>query len=225
MTFSIVGRCPETGMVGMAISTSSIAVTGRCVWVRPGVGAAASQNITDPLLGIAMLDLMEEGVPADLALEQVVADARHIEFRQLAAIDRQGRTAHYTGAKALGNATALAGRDCVGAGNILANKEVPTAMVRGFEAHAGLPLPERLLRALEAGLVAGGEAGPVHSAGLVVGHDQPWAVVNLRVDWADENPIGQLRKLWDTYQPQMGDYVTRAIDPTRAPGYGVPGAP
>jgi len=223
MTFSIVGRCARSGMVGMAISTSSIAVTGRCVWVRAQVGAVGSQNVTDPALGIAILDLMEEGVPADLALEQVAADAKHIEYRQLTAVDRAGRTAQYTGAKALGIAAAQLGRDCVAAGNLLANPDVPTAMARSFESHDGVELPERLLRALEDGLVAGGEAGPVHSAGLIVAHDQPWAVVNLRVDWADEHPVGGLRALWDAYRPQMRDYVMRALDPTLAPSYGVPG--
>jgi len=212
-------------MVGVAITTSSIAVTGRCAWVRARVGAVATQNLTDPVLGIQILDLMEEGVPADTALKEVVAGARNIAYRQLGVVDRSGRTAHYTGAKALGTTAAVAGRDCVGAGNILANADVPAAMVRTFEVDSELHLAERLLRALEEGLVAGGEAGPVHSAGLIVAADQVWPVVNLRVDWADEQPIDQLRRLWEAYEPQMKDYVTRALNPAAAPGYGVPGAP
>jgi len=212
-------------MVGVAITTSSIAVTGRCAWVRAGVGAVATQNLTDPVLGIQILDLMEEGVPADTALKEVVAGARNIAYRQLGVVDRFGRTAHYTGAKALGTTAAVAGRDCVGAGNILANADVPAAMVRTFEIDSELHLGERLLRSLEEGLVAGGEAGPVHSAGLIVAADQVWPVVNLRVDWADEQPIDQLRRLWEAYEPQMKDYVTRALNPAAAPGYGVPRAP
>jgi uncharacterized Ntn-hydrolase superfamily protein len=212
-------------MVGVAITTSSIAVTGRCAWVRAGVGAVATQNLTDPVLGIQILDLMEEGVPADTALKEVVAGARNIAYRQLGVVDRFGRTAHYTGAKALGTTAAVAGRDCVGAGNILANADVSAAMVRTFEVDSELHLAERLLRSLEEGLVAGGEAGPVHSAGLIVAADQVWPVVNLRVDWADEQPIDQLRRLWEAYEPQMKDYVTRALNPAAAPGYGVPRAP
>lgn len=223
MTFSIVGRCARTGMVGMAISTSSIAVTGRCAWVRAQAGAVATQNITDPVLGIQILDLMEEGVAADVAVRDVVAGARHVAYRQLAAVDRLGRTGHYTGAKALGTTAALAGRDCAAAGNMLANADVAAAMVKTFEADGELALAERLLRALEEGLVAGGEAGPVHSAGLIVAADQLWPVVNLRVDWADEAPVDGLRRLWEAYEPQMKDYVTRALDPASAPGYGVPG--
>ncbi len=216
MTFSIVGRCARTGMVGMAISTSSIAVTGRCAWVRAGVGAVATQNVTDPVLGVQILDLMEEGAPPELAIREVVAGARHVAYRQLAAVDRHGRAAHYTGAKALGTANAASGPDCAAAGNILANRDVPAAMVRVFESDGDVHLAERLLRALEAGLVAGGERGSVHSAGLVVAADQLWPVVNLRVDWAEAAPINQLRALWEAYEPQMQDFVTRALDPDSA---------
>ena len=223
MTLSIVGRSAETGMVGMAISTSSIAVTGRCVWVRAGVGAVASQNVTDPVLGIRTLDLMAGGAAADEAIARVVKEAPHAAYRQLAAVDRSGRTGHYTGAKALGTSAAAQGRDCVAAGNLLADPAIPAAMARAFEAAGGVHLAERLLRALEAGLAAGGEAGPVHSAGLVVAHAQPWPIVNLRVDWAEERPIARLRDLWRAYEPQMRDYIVRALDPTQAPSYGVPG--
>ena len=65
--------------------------------------------------------------------------------------------------------------------------------------------------------------GPVHSAAVKVVDDYPWPIVDLRVDWADENPIAELSKLWEDYEPQMQAYVTRAIDPREAPSYGVPG--
>jgi uncharacterized Ntn-hydrolase superfamily protein len=213
MTFSIVGRCARTGMVGMAISTSSIAVTGRCVWVRGKVGAVATQNITDPALGTRILDLMAEGTPADRAVERAAAENLHRAYRQLSAIDMRGGTGHYTGVKASPVAASKTGRDCVAAGNILANAEVPAAMARRFESETGIQLAERLLLALEAGLAAGGEHGPVHSAGLLVAHEQAWPIVNLRVDWAEDGPIAQLRALWHAYEPQMQDYLTRALDP------------
>jgi|SRR5579883_175745 uncharacterized Ntn-hydrolase superfamily protein len=218
MTFSIVGRCARTGMVGMAISTSSIAVTGRCVWVRGKVGAVATQNITDPALGSRILDLMAAGTGAQRAVQQVAAETEYRDWRQLSAIDISGGTGHYTGAKASPVAAAKVGLDCVAAGNILANGGVPEAMVRCFETETGVHLAERLLLALEEGLVAGGEHGPVHSAGLMVADQQAWPIVNLRIDWADESPITQLRAVWEAYEPQMQDYLTRALDPPRAPG-------
>jgi uncharacterized Ntn-hydrolase superfamily protein len=74
-----------------------------------------------------------------------------------------------------------------------------------------------------AAIAAGGEAGPVHSAALKVVDDLIWPIVDLRIDWADEDPIDRLDALWQAYRPQMQDYVTRALNPTAAPSYGVPG--
>jgi uncharacterized Ntn-hydrolase superfamily protein len=223
MTFSIAGRCAKTGMLGIAISTSSIAVAARCPFARAKVGAVSTQNVTDPRLGPKGLDLLEQGLAAPDAMQQLIAHAPHKEFRQVTMIDAQGRTAHWTGAKALGTHGVAEGKDCVAAGNLLQNPGVPRAMVKAFEGEPGMALPERLITALEEGVVAGGEAGPVHSAAVLVYDQQQWPLVDLRVDWADENPIGGLRALWEAYQPQMQDYVTRALHPDDAPKYGVPG--
>lgn len=76
------------------------------------------------------------------------------------------------------------GEDSIAAGNLLADPAVPAAMVSGFDASVG-PLASRLTMALKAGLAAGGEAGPVHSAGLAVVGDLDWRIVDLRVDWSD----------------------------------------
>ena len=88
-------------------------------------------------------------------------------------------------------------------------------MTDAVAANADRHLAERLLRALEAGLASGGEEGPVHSAALIVHHQQAFPLVSLTVDWDDADPIGFLRKLWTDYKPQMGAYLQRAIDPTR----------
>ncbi len=75
---------------------------------------------------------------------------------------------------------------------------------------------------MQAGLTAGGEAGPVRSAGLLLADKVPWPVADLRVDWHDD-PIGELARLWELWKPQLDAYVTRALDPDAAPSYGVPG--
>lgn len=209
MTFSVVARCAETGQLGIAISSSSIAVGARCPWLRPGVGAVASQNITLPSLGPQVLDVLEQGMAASEALGAVLAGQEHREYRQVTVIDSQGRTAHYSGAQTLGIHDAVSGEQCVAAGNMLANRAVISAMVRAFE-HASGHLAERLLAAMHAGQAEGGEAGPVHSAALVVVDDLPWPIVNLRVDWADTDPIGGLDQLWQAYRPQLQDYLDRA---------------
>ncbi|TWC34089.1 putative Ntn-hydrolase superfamily protein [Pseudomonas sp. SJZ079] len=222
MTFSIVGHCAETGQLGIAISSSSIAVGARCPWLRAGVGAVATQNITLPALGPQILDLLDAGQEPAAALDKALSSNGWSQYRQVAVIDSQGRSALFSGAQSLGISNALAGEHCVAAGNLLAGTEVIAAMVAAFEQAEG-SLPERLLAAMHAAVAAGGEAGPVHSAALSVVGELIWPIVDLRVDWADEDPIGRLDQLWQAYRPQMQDYLTRALNPTAAPSYGVPG--
>lgn len=222
MTFSIIGRCAETGQLGIAISSSSIAVGARCPWLRAGVGAVATQNVTLPALGPQILDLLEAGLTPQAALDKALGSNGYSQYRQVTVIDQQGASALFTGSQALGVNHAVAGEDCVAAGNLLSSPAVIEAMVAAFEAAAGC-LAERLLAAMQAALDAGGEAGPVHSAALKVVDDLTWPMVDLRVDWAEQDPLGELAQLWHAYRPQMHDYLVRALDPTRAPSYGVPG--
>ena len=223
MTFSIIGRCQRTGMFGVAITTSSIAVGARCPHVRAGAGAVATQNVTDPTYGPRILDLLAAGLGAKEALAGALKDQKFTDYRQLTVVDRNGGTAVHSGQKILGNNAVCVGDNCVGAGNLLKSEAVPAAMTAAFARHAGQHLAERLQRALEAGRDAGGEEGPTHSAALIVVHDLPFALVDLRCDWDDADPVAVLRRLWTDYEPQMLAYRTRAIDPTAAPSYGVPG--
>jgi uncharacterized Ntn-hydrolase superfamily protein len=222
MTFSISARCAKTGMLGIAISSSSPAVAARCAHARAGAGVVASQNITDPALGQKGLVLLGEGLSASETLARLLDGYQFAEYRQLAIIDCEGGTATFSGDKALGVFGTFEGKDCVAAGNLLANADVPEKMVRAFEASTGY-LADRLLVAMNAAVAAGGEAGPVHSAGMLVVDKVSWPVADLRVDWHEHDPIGALGDLWTLYKPQLRAYVTRALDPTEAPSYGVPG--
>ncbi len=223
MTFPIVARCAQTGQFGVAISSSSPAVAARCAWVQAGVGAVSTQNVTNPALGPMMLAQMTDGADAAGAVAAARDADGFVEYRQLLAIDAQGCTAVHSGARALGIWTAAEGRDCVAGGNMLADATVPTAMVAAFEAATGA-LGDRLVAALQAGVAAGGEAGPVHSAGLLIADQQSWPYAELRVDWLDEGcPIAAVARAWEIYKPQADDYVTRALNPVSAPSYGVPG--
>jgi uncharacterized Ntn-hydrolase superfamily protein len=223
MTLSIAGRCARTGQFGIAITSSSPAVAARCAWARAGVGAVCTQNITDPRLGPALLDRMAAGESAPEAMAALTASEPLIAWRQVSAIDREGRTAVWSGEGTLGRFAAAESLDCVAAGNLLADDAVPAAMASAFAAGPDDKLGSRLVAALAAGLQAGGEEGPVHSAGLLVVSDMPWPLTDLRVDWADDDPIGELVALWRLWQPQAEAYRTRALDPTAAPSYGVPG--
>ena len=222
MTFSLVARCADTGMFGIAISTSSPAVAARCAYTRAGVGAVASQNITDPTLGPFALDLMQGGMSAAEAVAGVRDQGRFIEYRQVLAIDAKGGTAIHSGPNSLGVWTDAAGKNVISAGNLLANDDVPQAIVDGFEAATG-HLGDRLIAAMRAGLGAGGEAGPVHSAGLQICDTVPWPAADLRCDWTEDCPIEAIAAAWAVYKPQMDAYIQRALDPREAPSYGVPG--
>ena len=226
MTFSIVARCADTGMFGVAVSSSSPAVAARCAYAQAGVGAVASQNVTDPTLGTRGLDLMARGASAAEAIEILRRTGAHIDYRQVLAVDALGGSAIHSGPNALGiwaeargpgNGSGVA---C--GGNLLANGGVPQAMVEAFLGSSG-HLGDRLVTVMQAGLAAGGEAGPVHSAGMRLVREVAWPVADLRVDWSEGDPIAELANLWEIYKPQLDAYVTRALNPTDAPSYGVPG--
>lgn len=223
MTMSIAARCPLTGMLGVAVSSSSIAVASRCANVRAGVGAALSQNVTDPSLGRRALDLMQAGASAQDVVELFLTEHPFMAWRQLVLVPNVGLPAVFSGDCTLGVSAESISRDSAAAGNLLASRSVPAEMTQAFEETRG-HLADRLLAALRAGLKAGGEASPLHAAGLQVADKLSWPIVDLRVDWSD-HPIEQICSLWELYQPQLDAYVQRAQSPDGAPAYGVAGDP
>lgn len=222
MTFSLVARCAKTGMFGVAISSSSPAVAARCSYARAGVGAVASQNVTDPTLGPLALDLMQDGLSAPQAMAGVQKRGRFIEYRQVLAVDAQGATAIHSGPNSLGIWTQAMAENVASGGNMLANDGVPQAIVEGFQSAPG-HIGDRLIAGLRAGLAAGGEAGPVHSAGMLIVDKVAWPVAELRCDWTEDCPIENISTAWEIYKPQLAAYIQRALDPREAPSYGVPG--
>jgi uncharacterized Ntn-hydrolase superfamily protein len=222
VTFSLAARDPATGAFGMVLSSSSPAVGARCLHLRPGVGAAASQNVTNPALGPRLLDALQAGATAEEAMAQVVAAETHPEHRQLTVVDSAGRVAHFSGARTLGTHAVATGHEAVAAGNLLAGAHVVRAMIDSYQASAAATFEERLLAGFLGGLAAGGEEGPVRSADLAVVESAAWRVTDLRVDDADD-PAAELTRLLALWLPQKRDYLTRALDPEAAPSYGVPG--
>lgn len=222
MTFSLVARCAETGMFGVAVSSSSPCVAARCAYARAGVGAVASQNVTDPTLGTRGLDLMEMGASASEAVSILRATGTFPEYRQVLAVDQHGATAIGSGDQILGTWAQANAKDVAAAGNLLANSDVPQAIVDAYLRSTG-HIGDRLIAAMRAALAAGGEAGAVHSAGMRLVDKVSWPVADLRVDWSEDCPIEGLASVWEVYKPQLSDYVTRALNPEAAPSYGVPG--
>ncbi len=222
MTFSLVARCADTGMFGVAIASSSPAVAARCSYARAGVGAVASQNVTDPSLGPLGLDLLAQGLAAQGALEALRGQGTFMDYRQVLMVDAAGQTAIHSGPNALGVWAEAQAPNVASGGNLLRDAGVPQAIVDGFLASSG-HLGDRLIAAMRAGLAAGGEAGPVHSAGMKLVDKVSWPVADLRCDWTEDCPIEAVATAWGIYKPQLDAYIQRAMDPRAAPSYGVPG--
>jgi uncharacterized Ntn-hydrolase superfamily protein len=217
MTFSLAGRCERTGAFGAVIASASMAVAARCIAVRAGAGSVCSQSTTDPRLREALLDAMARGLSAPDAVAALVGRTADVGYRQLAAVDAAGGSAGYSGDLALGEAADVRSEGAAAAGNLLADRDVPAAMLAAFTGRPGDSLGDRLIAALQAGLAAGGEVSPVRSAGLLIAESAPWPVTDLRVDWHDD-PVGQLAGLWRLWRPQADSYLLRALRPSEVVG-------
>lgn len=216
MTFSLAARCERTGMFGVAITTASVAVGARCPFVRGGVGAVLTQNRTDPRLGPQGLDLLEKGLNAQETVDELVRTGHVIGWRQLAVVDKEGRTAHFSGGSIISKHGGYEGPACVSVGNLLKSNDLPKRMVEGYAKRPDAHIADRLLDSLVAGLEAGGETNPVRSAALLVAHEFDFAEINLRVDDHDD-PVGELQRLWKVYEPQLDHFVLRVKDPNAIP--------
>lgn len=212
-TFSIVGRCERTGMLGVGIATHAYAVGSRCPFVRARLGAVATQAITDPRLGPSALHLLETGYSAHQALEVLVASDHHRAHHQIGIVDRDGNSAARTGEANKDWAGHLTGKNFVAMGNYLTSSRTAEAIAASFESSGELELDERLLRAIEAGRDAGGQRNGQRSAALIVHHREVYSWVDLRVD-ASAEPIAELRRIHGLFSPLREHFTRRAVDPT-----------
>ncbi len=205
-TFSIVARCPRSGMLGVAVSTAVPAVGAICPQVAAGVGAVSSQSWVNPYLAIDALKLMREGHPGPAALEQVLAKDGRADLRQVGVVDREGRAAAWTGELCTPWCGDIVMEGCTVQGNMLVGEATLKAMAEAFEGAASCDLAERLLRALEAGQAAGGDKRGKQSAALQVHHmeDYPW--LDLRVD-EHAQPVSELRRVHDIARLQLLPFV------------------
>lgn len=212
MTFSILGRCPRAGQFGAAVASSEIAAGARVAYCAAEVGAVLTQHRTDPRLGPRGLALLRSGCSAQQTLDALVASAAQPQWRQIAVLDAAGGSAAFSGARTRPEMSEAGAENAVALGNRLTTARVPPAMLVGFRSDPLAPLAERLLRALEAGMAAGGASRPVHSAHLLVVGRHGFPLVDLRVDW-DEAPVAALRGLWQRYAPETGAFVLQALEP------------
>jgi uncharacterized Ntn-hydrolase superfamily protein len=211
MTFTVVGRCKRTGHLGIGIATSSPAVMSRCVNVSRD-GAVAFQSVPDPRLGALGLRLVESGWWPQKIVDELVAMDKWPGKRQIGIVNGDGHAAAFTGDGNAPWAGHIVGDNHVAMGNVLAGPEVAEAISEEFLAGAKLELEERLLRAIEAGRDAGGQEEGQTSAGLLVFGRETYSRLDLRVDVAEE-PVAELRRIFDWYRPLIPYYVERGRNP------------
>jgi uncharacterized Ntn-hydrolase superfamily protein len=210
-TFTVIGRCARTGRLGVGTATRSLAVGARVPHARAGLGAVAIMAIADARLGQMALRLLELGHKAPSVIDELVRADPYAEYRQLGVIDADGFASARTGKMNRDWAGHHVGEGSIVLGNVLTGERVLDAMGAAFAADPGEDLEERLMRSIEAGRDAGGQHGGQRSAALLVYDDRPFAHVDLRVDVHDE-PVGELRRVFDVYRPAIPYYNLRQVD-------------
>ena len=214
MTCAILARCHVTGQLGIGVVSSLLAVTSRCAFVQAQVGAVAVQSMADPRLGPAALKLLAGGYRPEAVLRAFDRTEEGFEYRQIAIVNERGATAVHSGSEAAGLCGVAQGEACAAVCNRLVDPGVPELMVATCARTKG-ELPDRLIAALQAAAADGG-AGTVHAAGLLVAENEPWPLVDLRIDWTSGDPVAELAHLWHLWRPQMRGYRDRALDPASA---------
>ena len=194
----MVARCPKTLMLGVCVSTAVPAVGSRVPHIEAGVGAIATQAKTNISYGINGLKLLKAGLSPQAALETMLKEDPDRESRQVIVIDREGRTAAFTGNETISWKGHLVGENYVVAGNMLVGSQVVDAMAQTFRDSGG-ELAERLLKALEAGQEAGGDKRGRMSAALLIASQQriePRLILDLKVD-KHQDPVKKLKKIFE----------------------------
>lgn len=205
-TFSVAARCARTNMLGVAVSTAVPAVGGICPFVKPGVGAIATQSWVNPYLGIDGLKLLEEGLSAQQVLDKLIGDDPGREVRQLGIVDAKGNAVAFTGAECVDWAGHITGDGFTVQGNMLIGAATIEKMAEAAQASAPLGLPERLMLVLEAGQAAGGDKRGKQSAALKVYNVEEFPWLDIRVD-EHRNPVAELRRVFEIAREQLLPFV------------------
>lgn len=198
-TFSIVARDTATGEMAVGVQSHWFSVGTLVSWGKSGVGVVATQSFINPAFGPEGLKLMENGISAKDALNQLIEADEGRDFRQLALLDVNGSVSSYTGAKCVQSAFQIVGDNFAVQANMMLNDKVVPAMEKAFLENAHLPLAERVVKVLIAAQEAGGDIrGKQSAALLVVGPEKvaEWLdkKVDLRVD-DHPDPLIELRRL------------------------------
>lgn len=211
MTFSIVARCQETGMLGMAVSTARPAVGSLAVYVAPRAGAIATQAAVNPYFGINGLTYLKEGLSAEEVVKKVKLEDKDYEKRQLMIVDTKGQVAGYTGQETVDWAGHYIGDQYGVAGNMLVGEQVINEMAKAYESSSETYLPLRLIEVIKAGQAAGGDKRGRQSAAIRVVDHRSYPIVDLRVD-EHANPIVELERVYEAASINLFPYIEHLPD-------------
>lgn len=217
MTFSIVARCPRTGEYGVSATTALPAVGKLLTHASPAAGAVATQARLNPYLGIDGIRLLERGHDAGEVIEALRQTDPRMDRRQLGVVDRHGGTAIWTGENCKGWAGGQALDGFCVQGNRLEGPQVVDAAVERFRETLDLPLVERLVEALSAGMKAGGDRKEERSATVYVVATEEYPLWDIRVDDHDD-PLGELRRLHDVFKEELLPHIRRMATRTNPAG-------
>ncbi|WP_028650586.1 DUF1028 domain-containing protein [Nocardioides halotolerans] len=203
MTFSIVARSADGESWGVAVASKFLAVGSAVPAAVAGVGAIATQADANVAYKGQALAHMDDGATASVALQRLLEDDEGRDHRQVGIVDSDGGSASHTGQACLDWAGSITGDGCAIQGNILTGEDVVDAMQTAWEtSDPEATLARRLLEALTAGDLAGGDSRGRQSAALLVVRDGAGygglddIAVDLRVD-DHEAPIPELARLLD----------------------------
>ena len=216
MTWSIAAHDPADGSFAVAIATRAFAVGASCPFVRAGVGAGSTQSFTNRYLGPAALDALARGLSPAAALESALAGDAGRGVRQVHVVDRHGRTAAWTGENCVAWCGSLAAPGVSVAGNMLAGEPTVSATLATWLARPELPVPERLMAAMEAGEAAGGDRRGRQSAAMVMTTTEDFPDLDLRVD-DHPQPLAELRRLLEIWRRERAPglaFAPRKADPS-----------
>lgn len=201
-TFSIVGRDPDTGEIGVAVQSKIVAVGAVVPWAKAGVGAVATQSYANVTYGLEGLRLLEQGNNPEQTIDLLIKNDPNRDLRQVGILSANGESFNFTGKKCFSWAGGKKGKNYTVQGNILASSKVVDAMAKEFESSYGkAPLAERLIAALKAAQKEGGDKrGKQSAALLVVKKDWGYGGNNdkfrdIRVDEHDK-PIEELHRVY-----------------------------
>jgi uncharacterized Ntn-hydrolase superfamily protein len=194
MTWSIIAHDKATGCFGIAVATKFFAAGARVPFIAAGIGAVATQALINPFYGTKGLHLLREGMTADQVVKELIAADEGRDHRQVHLIDAGGHIAAHTGAACIEWHGHLAGEGFSVAGNMLVGAGVLDRTAAAYRAGEALPFPRRLVAAMLAGEVAGGDKRGKQSAALLIYGEEEWSDLDLRVD-DHADPLAELERL------------------------------